>query len=245
MTRSQRQIEEHRQGDGRIEVVDALAKPVAGVPVWVEQETHAFSFGGIEPDLTGVGEAEKRRCSERIHELFNQIVPANWQCDPTTAQVHFPNDTALSKFLRNLDALAAGGLNLVVMVSGRELNVEHERAAAERAAEVYTLCFAHPAVTGIYWTPFWDGETGANGGGLLRHDFSPKPAYRYLSKLIGTTWHSRAMGETDREGRFRFRGFLGDYRVAARIGEAPATSGLLTLCWPTTAVCRFVLRSPG
>ena len=35
------------------------------------------------------------------------------------------------------------------------------------------------------------------GGGLLRLDRAPMMAFRYLDKLIGTVWHSRASGETD------------------------------------------------
>jgi hypothetical protein len=47
--------------------------------------------------------------------------------------------------------------------------------------------------------------------------------------LIGVVWHSRASGTTDADGGFRFRGFFGDYRVVAGVGEPePVVS---TIAW--------------
>jgi hypothetical protein len=62
---------------------------------------------------------------------------------------------------------------------------------------------------------------------LLRRDLAPRQAFHYLHKLIGTVWHSRASGQTDAEGLFQFRGFFGDYRAAARLGEEAATTALI------------------
>src|SRR5262249_39229904 len=45
---------------------------------------------------------------------------------------------------------------------------------------------------------------------------------------LGTVWHTRAGGETDADGLFRFRGFFGDYRAAARVGGR-AVAGRLCL----------------
>jgi len=53
---------------------------------------------------------------------------------------------------------------------------------------------------------------------LLRRDFSAKPAFRVLHKLIGTCWHTRAAGVSDPDGYFRFRGFWGRYRVGVVAG---------------------------
>jgi hypothetical protein len=123
------------------------------------------------------------------------------------------------------DTGAAAGAPLEVWARGGAVGLEDEdgRRGAERVAELYTLCFAHPAVCAITR----DGE------GLLRPDGARRTALRYLHKLIDTVWHSRASGETDANGRFRWRGFLGDYRVAARLGEAAATTA------------RFALRAEG
>jgi len=226
MTRTQRQIEEHRKGEACIEVRDPAGRPCAGVPVWVEQETHAFVFGCVAPDVGMLPPIDRQRCADRLQEVFNQILPADPSNDPAAGRVEVPNGVALGPFRVELDRRASGGLLLDVHLQGQSLGLgtEGAGAAAERVAALYSLCFAHPAVRGVFWHGFWDGEPGVGTSGLLRLDFAPRPAFRYLQKLVGTIWHTRARGETDQEGRFRFRGFLGDYRVAARDGEETRTA---------------------
>src|SRR5262249_50657787 len=195
-----------------------------GVPVWVEQETHAFTFGCFVSDLTALSESDRQRCEARLNEVFNRLISAGQAPDPRAVRVNVPELVHLGRFRRDLDQLAGGGRPLDVHVRGRSVGLgsRPESAAAEQVAALYALCFAHPGVRAIVWTGFWDGEQGADGGGLLRTDFAPKPAFRYLHKLIATVWHTRASGETDRDGRFRFRGYYGDSRVAGGVGEAAA-----------------------
>jgi hypothetical protein len=164
-----------------------------------------------------------------LAEVFNRIVAPGRPADPGITDVEVPDGVHLGRFGRELDRRAADGRPLEVYVSGRALGLGADGPDADRVAALYILCFAHPAVCGVVWRGFWDGEPGAAGGGLLRSDFAPRPAFRYLHKLIGTVWHTRASGETDPAGRFRFRGFFGNYRVAARVGDAPATIGRLPL----------------
>src|SRR2546427_7924163 len=54
------------------------------------------------------------------------------------------------------------------------------RSVGRRVAELYTLCFAHPAVGSVFWNGFADGEE--SGGGLLRRDFAPKYAHKARSE---------------------------------------------------------------
>jgi hypothetical protein len=239
VTRTQRQIEEHRQGEACVEVRDAAGQPCTGVAVWVEQETHAFTFGCVAPDLNGLPEADRQRCSARLNEVFNRITPVDVPSEPGAMRVDVPDTVHMGHFRLELDRLAAGGLPLDVYVRGRCIGLaseadglaaadSHEYTSAERLAALYTVCFAHSAVRAVYWIGFWNGEQTAAGGSLLRLDFAPRRAFRFLHKLIGTTWHARASGQTDRDGCFRFRGFFGDYRVVARVGEETAITGFIS-----------------
>ena len=213
MTRTQRRIEEHRKGDAVIDI----GRRCAGLPLWVEQETHAFLFGCVAPDPNGLPEGDRSRCLARLGDVFNRLEPP----DLNSARFDIPDRVHLGLLRLQLDRLAADGAPLDLHIRGQTVGMADrgEREAARRLTELYTLCFAHPSVRGIFWHGFWDGENG-----LLRRDFSPTPAFRLLQKLIDVVWHTRADGLTDADGRFRFRGFYGDYRVGVRVGEETKVS---------------------
>jgi GH35 family endo-1,4-beta-xylanase len=95
-----------------------------------------------------------------------------------------------------------------------------EERQADYAVKFYTACFAHPAVEAITWWDLSDQGAWQPGGGLLRADLSPKPAYHALRKLLTETWRTRAEGRTGADGAWGFRGFPGDYAI--RLGPDPA-----------------------
>ncbi len=137
----------------------------------------------------------------------------------------------LAALRSQLDRQATAGQPFAVHISGRTVGLPQlsEDQGARRLADLYALCFAHPAVAGIVWHGFWDGEAGAGGGGLLRRDLSPRPAFRMLQKLLGTVWHSRVAGVSDPMGCFHFRGFRGRYRVGIVSGPDAVAVSLFLL----------------
>lgn len=119
-------------------------------------------------------------------------------------------------------------------------NEEDELIQAELLEKMYTLWFSHPAMEQIvYWNlvdgyaHLWnvDEKTLLNSlgdmtvgenyyyGGLFRFDFTPKPAYYRLKKLMDQVWHTELDVQTDENGYLRFRGFYGDYSLEKENGE--------------------------
>jgi len=95
---------------------------------------------------------------------------------------------------------------------------EGEKRQARQVAEFYRMLFSHPAVEAITWWDFTDQNAWQRApAGLIREDMSPKPAYEELERLIKGQWWTRTEKTTDPEGTARFRGFLGEYEVGARI----------------------------
>src|SRR5262249_17978795 len=162
---------------------------------WAEQESHAFVFACLAPDLGALPESDRERCAAQLAELFNRVLPAGQPPDPGVLRFEVPEAADLGRLRVSLDRASAAGPPLALHVAGSAVGLE-----ADRAAELYPLCFAHPAVRAIVWHGFWDGEESAGGAGLLRLDLAPRPAYRFLHKLIDTVWHTRASGETDADG---------------------------------------------
>lgn len=115
-----------------------------------------------------------------------------------------------------------------------------EAAQADYAVQFYTVCFAHPAVVAITWWDLCDAGSWLKGGGLLREDLSPKPAYTALRRLIHEEWTTRAQGVTDGAGRFAFRGFYGGYEATVTVGGRDVSRIIqLPLADPSTG--RFVV----
>lgn len=179
-----------------------------------------------------------------FHELLAKAIADGVPFDGIGIQAHVPEDKRfpLDGVRETLDRYAALGKDLHITEftpasSGKPIAGSHvagtwdPAAQADYAVRFYRVCFAHPAVVAITWWGLLDSEWPQNGG-LLTADLQPKPAYEALRGLIHGTWHTRVDGRTDDEGRLRFRGFFGDYRVAV---DGRALEGTFRLPRPADA----------
>jgi len=89
-----------------------------------------------------------------------------------------------------------------------------EESQADYAEKFYRVCFSHPDVIAITWWDLCDRGSWLEGGGLLRNDLSPKPAYDRLRRLIWEEWQTSLEGRTGEDGRFEFDGFYGKYDIS-------------------------------
>lgn len=106
-----------------------------------------------------------------------------------------------------------------------------EAIQAEIIRNLYRIFFSHPAMEGILYWNLIDGyayaaepgdmSTGENRfyGGLLRYDGSVKPSYEVIRQLFHEEWMTDLELVTDEEGRAEFKGFYGDYEIAAEHGK--------------------------
>ncbi|MDE3167589.1 MAG: endo-1,4-beta-xylanase [Acidobacteriota bacterium] len=90
---------------------------------------------------------------------------------------------------------------------------EEEQAKAEALKEFFTICFAHPAVTGIMMWGFWEGADWIPQSALYRRDWTPLPAARAFEELVRGKWWTRWSGTADAAGRAETRVFYGTHRV--------------------------------
>jgi GH35 family endo-1,4-beta-xylanase len=91
---------------------------------------------------------------------------------------------------------------------------EGEARQAEEVVTHFKTLLAHPLVEAITWWGLVDGGWLKAPSGLIRQDYSSKPAYEALANLIkGDWWLPPTTMVTDGEGRLRFTGFLGDYAL--------------------------------
>ncbi len=118
---------------------------------------------------------------------------------------------------------------------------ENEAIQAELLEKLYTIWFSHKNVEQIvYWNLvdgycyLWTNDLAESRrslgnmtigenyfhGGLIRFDLTPKPAYLKLKELIQKKWHTEEEAFTDENGVVCFRGFYGNYEVAAEFDGA-------------------------
>jgi len=97
---------------------------------------------------------------------------------------------------------------------------EGEKLQAEQVAEFYTVLFSHPAVEAVTWWDFTDqGAWQRAPAGFLRADMTPKTAYSELLRFIKNKWWTQTKTTLEAGSRVRFRGFFGQYKVTARLGD--------------------------
>lgn len=101
---------------------------------------------------------------------------------------------------------------------------ESEDLQAYLTEALYRTWFATRSMKSIVWWNMVDGyaayapigsDEGENrfGGGLLRFDMTPKPAYEALDRLINHEWKTETDATADASGVLSFRGFYGSYDV--------------------------------
>ena len=100
---------------------------------------------------------------------------------------------------------------------------EDEEIQAQIIRALYSIWFSHPAMSGILYWNLIDGfaafakqgdmTAGENYyyGGLLRHDFTPKPPCRVIRDLFQKEWHTETELDSGADSKAYFRGFYGKY----------------------------------
>ena len=79
---------------------------------------------------------------------------------------------------------------------------------------MYSQLYAHPSVEAITWWDMQDGNWLNAPSGLIRRDFSEKPAYKKLKELINKEWGFQKQDIiTDSQGILKIHGPEGEYLI--------------------------------
>ena len=135
--------------------------------------------------------------------------------------IHFTENTLVSGHLMPPEIVDLNDYQ----VSEWPSTPEGEERQAREVVSHYKTLMAHPLVEAITWWDLSDGGWLNAPAGLLRKDYSPKPAYEELLKLIkGEWWLAPTKMTTDANGQFSLTGFLGEYELS--LGNRRATFSL-------------------
>ncbi len=86
------------------------------------------------------------------------------------------------------------------------------------ARNLYRLWFSMEKVMGITWWNVVDNcgarnEKSNSSAGLFTREMQPKPSYHALNDLINKEWKTNLTTRVGKDGKVRFRGFKGNYRI--------------------------------
>lgn len=86
------------------------------------------------------------------------------------------------------------------------------------ARNLYRLWFSMEKVMGITWWNVVDNcgarnEKSNTSAGLFTREMQPKPSYHALNDLINKEWKTNLTTRVGKDGKVRFRGFKGNYRI--------------------------------
>ena len=172
--------------------------------------------------------------------IIDKLLSQGCRIDTVGMQFHmfFPRDSEALRtnhiydaayLYRVLDTYADFGKPLEITemtIPAYSGNKEDEAIQAGLVERLYRIFFSHPMMEHvIYWnlvdgyawvpegTPLGDMTAGENiyYGGLLRFDFSKKPAYEVLVRMFSETYRTNVAAVTDENGVATLRGFYGDY----------------------------------
>ncbi len=143
-----------------------------------------------------------------IRHLIDQGAPL----DGIGMQSHFGSRmTSPERLLEVLDQFAAFGK--MIQVTEFDINTTDSQLQADYTRDFMTTLFSHPSVNGIIKWGFWEGRHWLPNAAMYRRDWTIKPNGEVWNGLVFKHWWTNMEGTTDDTGRYKVRGFLGEYEV--------------------------------
>ena len=136
-------------------------------------------------------------------------------------QGHFRDRVDPAKVKRALDRLSR--FNLPIKITEFDILTLDEDVKAQGLKDVYSICFAHPSVTGILMWGFWAGSHWRSSErwgipeytALWDKDWNPTPAAKTYRDLFFRQWWTDFAGTADDKGICEVQVFYGRHRIVA------------------------------
>ncbi len=155
---------------------------------------------------------------QQIQDLMDRKAPLGG----IGCQAHFSTPPDPNQVQRVLDYLAGFGLPITITEYDFGRGDEQEKARVLEA--FFRICFAHPAVHGIYQWGFWSGAHWKPKRALWGKEGQPTAAANVYRDLVYREWWTRFEGKANAHGVVRVPAFFGKHRV-----ESGGKSKVVTL----------------
>lgn len=96
---------------------------------------------------------------------------------------------------------------------------EQKHAQADYVRDFLTAVFSHPVVETVVNWNFWAGWAWWPSSCFYGQDWDIRPHGEEYVRLVFEEWWTEERGDTDSDGRFETRGFLGEYEISVSDGD--------------------------
>ncbi|MEZ0324865.1 MAG: endo-1,4-beta-xylanase [Fimbriimonas sp.] len=167
------------------------------------------------------GPGHRNRAKQRLDLLVKDGAP--FDVIGIQAHVGVPM-TPMKRVLQILDEMGSYGKQLEI--TEYDLGVVNDDVNGQHMDDFLTACFSHPKVGAFIMWGFWEGShwRAAQGGAMIRKDWSWRPAAKVWEELTKKRWWTRATKLTDNNGSIKLRAFKGEYNVKVN-GEVIGGTG--------------------
>ncbi|MFZ5518573.1 MAG: endo-1,4-beta-xylanase [Candidatus Zhuqueibacterota bacterium] len=149
----------------------------------------------------------------KVEQEIQYLLDHNAPLDGIGIQGHMEKDSQLDPAIIFYRISRFSKFGLDIRITEFDHEGINEQQQAQYLHDFFITVFSHPGVSGIQMWGFWEGSHWRPQRALYRKDWSIKPNGLAYKDLVFNRWWSNFQGNTDSQGKFQGRGFLGSYEI--------------------------------
>ncbi len=166
-------------------------------------------------------------------ELVDWIMQNNAPLDGVGFMGHFapegitPPEMLIKQFDDYMAVAKKHGRELELKITEFDMTADPKDPRQLELRDDYTrdfliTVFSYPAFKSLVQWGFWDGRHWRDGAGLYDKDWNLKSNGKVYRDLVLDEWWTDESGQTNAQGQYTVRGFLGDYEITVKADGLPA-----------------------
>lgn len=161
----------------------------------------------------------------KVYERARYLIEHGAPLDIIGDQAHMGTPlTPIGRVLEIMDETARLGKR--IEITEFDVGVQDDEVHGAYTRDFVTAMFSHPDVDAFLMWGFWEGAhwRAAEGGAMLRKDWSERPAAKAWDDLLFHQWWTNVSGPSDARGNYKNRAFYGTQRISASMGGKSASA---------------------
>ena len=170
-----------------------------------------------------VDKGVNRNVLENLYNYVKYLKDNGADINGVGFQGHFGETglTSPDKIIEILDWYSE--LNVKVKITELDINTQDQQLQADYLRDFYTVIFSHPTTKSIISWGFWEKYHWLPDAAWYTKQWEEKPVAAMHRKMVFEEWWTIEKGATDTQGKYKVRGFNGDYLISATVNGKTIT----------------------